>query len=175
MSDTPAPSTRIYTSPGVTGRPTVSTVVTVLAAIYGVFEIWRAWRNNFESQFDLLFGIFFIGGGIYGFNKTWNDSRDVVVSLDRDEAAGKTVVGIWRPFRSLPIETGLDGLTNWRHFVRVGPRDLKLHFITAELPGYPRPVRFELPRGQEIPDALRKLAPEAVADYEESTGLKTAG
>jgi hypothetical protein len=176
MSDNTAlPATRIYTSPGVTGRPTISTVVTVLATIYGVFEIWRAWQNNFQSQFDLLFGIFFIGGGIYGFNKTWNDSRDVVVTLDRDEAAGKTTVGLWRPFRPLLIETGLDGLTDWRHFIKVGPRDLKLHFITADLAGYPRPVRFELPRGQEVPEALRRLAPEAVTEYEELTGLKTSG
>jgi hypothetical protein len=174
MSDRgPLPSTRIYTSPGVTGRPTISTVVTVLATIYGVFEIWRAWRNGFQSQFDLLFGVFFIGGGIYGFNKTWTDARDVVVTLDRDDATGKTTVGLWRPFRNLMIETGPGGLTDWRHYVKVGPRDLKLHFIAADLAGYPRPIRFELNR-QEVPEGLRRLAPEAVTEYEETTGLRRA-
>jgi hypothetical protein len=175
MSDkTAVPATRIYTSAGIAGRPTASIVIVTLATIYGLFELWRAWANNFQSQFDLLFGLFFVGGGIYGFRKTWFDSRDTVVTLDRDEAAGKVAVGLWRPFRPLVVETGLDGLSGWRHFVKVGPRDLKLHFIRADLAGYPRPVQFELQRDRPAPEGLRQVAPEAVADYEETTGTRPA-
>ena len=108
MSDSaPLPPSRVYTSPGVPGRPTVSLVIVTLAAIYGVFEIVRAALTGFQNQIDLLFGIFFIGGGIYGFNKTWTEARDAVVTFDVDRASGKTTVGLWRPFRPLLIETGL--------------------------------------------------------------------
>ena len=143
MSDsTPLPATRVYTSPGVTGRPTVSLVIVSLAAIYGVFELWRAAANNFQNQLDLLFGIFFIGGGIYGFNKTWTDTRDTVVTIDVDKSAARTTVGLWRPFRPLLIETGPEGLSGWRHFVKLGPRDFRTHMIVADLAGYPRPIRY---------------------------------
>jgi hypothetical protein len=171
MSDSaPLPPSRVYTSPGVPGRPTVSLVIVTLAAIYGVFEIVRAVLTGFQNQIDLLFGIFFIGGGIYGFNKTWTEARDAVVTFDVDRASGKTTVGLWRPFRPLLIETGLDGVSGWRHFVKLGPRDFRTYVILADLAGYPRPIRFDLPRGKPAPEGLRRVAPGAVAEFEEATG-----
>jgi hypothetical protein len=169
-----APPGRVYTSPGIIGRPTLSIVIVTAAAIYGVFELVRAWRGNFESQMDLLFGVFFVGGGIYGFNKTWNDNRDTVLTLDVDDATGRTALSLWRPFKPLLIETTLDRFRNWRHFVKVSPRGERAHLITAECADYPRPIRFEIQRGKPFPEGLRKVAPEAVREYEEAVGIVPA-
>lgn len=175
MSETPAlPAGRLYTNPGIVGRPTVSIVVVSAAFIYGVFELARSFNRNFDSQMDLLFGVFFVGGGIYGFNKTWTDHRDTVLTLDLDDATGRVGLALWRPFRPAMIETTRDGLTNWRHFVKVTPRGERTHAIMVDCAGYPRPLRFEIPRGQPFPEGLRKIAPEAVAEYEELVGAAPA-
>lgn len=158
--------TRIYTNPGIAGRPTLSIVVVVVAALYGIFEVWRGWWRDPPDTTGLVFGLFFIGGGLYGFRKTWTDTRDLVVSLDLDEASRQAAVALWRPFRPLVLRTGLDNLTGWRHHVQIGPRDSRTHLILCDCAAYPRPLRFDLPRGQPVPDGLRKIAPEAAADFE---------
>jgi hypothetical protein len=174
MAD-PAPGlTRIYDNPGLPGRPTLSIVVVVLAFFYGLFELWNAWRANFASQLDLMFGLLFVGGGIYGFYQTWTEARDAVVAIDVDEKTDRLAFSLWRPLRPMAIETTTGGVAGWRHFVKVGPRDLRTHMIIASVPGYPRPLRIGLPAGKPVPDGLRKIAREAVAEYEEATGGKSA-
>ncbi|MEO8669332.1 MAG: hypothetical protein ABI399_12495, partial [Bauldia sp.] len=118
MTDAPAlPPRRVYTNPGIVGHPTLSTVVVVVAGFYGVFELVRAWQQNFQSQMDILFGVFFVGGGIYGFNKTWTDNRDTVLTLDVDDATRRADLALWRPFQPKKIATSLDALTGWRYLV----------------------------------------------------------
>ncbi len=170
MAD-PAPGlTRIYDNPGLPGRPTLSIVIVTLAFLYGWFELWRAWRNNFSSQFDLMFGVLFVGGGIYGFYQTWTEARDAVVAIDADEKSDRLAISLWRPFRPMVIETTRVGVASWRHFVKVGPRDARTHMIIASVPGYPRPLRIGLAAGKPVPEGLRKIAREAVAEYEEAVG-----
>jgi hypothetical protein len=162
--------TRIYTHPGIPGRPTLSIVVVVLAALYGIFEVVHGWWRDTPDTTGIVFGLFFIGGGLYGFQKTWTEARDVVLSLDMDEAARQAVITLWRPFRPLVIRAGLDALTGWRHYIQVGQRDSRTHLLLCDCAGYPRPLRFDFPRGQPIPDGLRRIAPEAVSDFEANAG-----
>jgi hypothetical protein len=163
--------TRVFTSAGIAGRPTASVVISALAVLYGVFEIWHASTRTPLDTTGLGFGVLFIGGGIYGLWKTWTDARDVVVSLDVDEASGAAAVALWRPFRPLVLKGPLARLSNWHHHVAVGPRDRRTHMIRCDLAAYPRPVRFEFLREVTITDGLRRIAPEAVAEFEDAIGV----
>jgi len=168
MADPGPGLTRVFDNPGLPGRPTLSIVVVTLAFFYGLFELWNAWRHGFSSQIDLMFGLLFVGGGIYGFQQTWNEARDAVVAIDVDETGDRLVFSLWRPLRPMIVEA-TRGSVAWRHFVKVGPRDLRTHMILASLPGHSRPFRIGIAPDKPIPDGLRKLAPEAVAEYEQAT------
>ena len=85
--------------------------VTVLATIYGVFEIWRAVEERLSEPVRPALRRLLHRRRHLRFQQDLERLPRRVVTLDRDEAAGKTIVGLWRPFRPLVIETGLDGLT----------------------------------------------------------------
>jgi hypothetical protein len=163
--------TRVFTSAGIAGRPTASVVISALAVVYGIFEIWHASTRTPLDTTGAGFGVLFIGGGIYGVWKTWTDARDVVMSLDLDEASGDALAALWRPFRPLLLKGPLSRFTDWHHHVAVGPRDRRTHLIRCHAAGYPRPLRFEFFRDVAVTDGFRRIAPEAVAEFEDSVGV----
>lgn len=139
----------------------LSAAVTVLAVIYGVFELWMAYRAGPDKAgYGYLFGIFFIGGGIYGMRQLLADHSESVVSLDAD-GDGKAVVALWRPFRPKRIETRLDRLTDWRPYARK-TRASVIPMVLADNPEHPRPLQFETDAGVTVAPEFRTLAGDAL-------------
>ena len=167
---------KLYSNPGFTRRQNISLVVLVVVIIYGIFELWRAFSSPVGDTTGAMFGVLFVGGGLFGMKTMWDDSRDLILSLEADFGAGRGVLSLWRPFKSLTLDLPLDQITGWRHWIKVGKRNLRTHYLVATAAGYPRPLYLELRLVEAIPDGLRRLAPEAVADFEASIGaLKQAG
>lgn len=157
---------RVYDNPGFARRQNISLAILVAVILYGGYELWRVFIAGSDDPTGAMFGVLFLGGGAYGFNVIWKDSRDAVVTFDVDFAADRGVVTLWRPFRSLVLDAKLDAFTGWRHWVKVGSRNTRIHYLLVRLPTYPHPLQFEMRSGQPVNEAFRKLAPEAVADLE---------
>jgi hypothetical protein len=166
--------TRIYENPGFAKRNNISVVVLVVVVIYGIWELYSAFFTGIEDQFAAMFGVLFVGGGIYGAYTIWTEARDQVIALDVDEAAGRAAITLWRPFKSIVIEAPIDRLTQWRHWVKVGKRGMRTHFVIFKAEGYPQPLSVELTKG-EMPDGFRKLSPAVVEEFEENTGKRAEG
>lgn len=155
--------TSIYRNTALARRMNISCVVVVGAILYGLWELWAAYRAGPNAGYGYLFGVFFVGGGIYGMKQIRDESFNMVVALDADVATGASVVSIWRPFAAKRIAGRLDGLTDWRFHISSGR--VPVPMLLADHPGHPRPLQFELRKGA-VSEALRSLAPEAVAAYE---------
>ena len=59
----------------------------------------------------------------------------------------------------------------WRSHVKVGKRNARTFFAHADLVGYPQPLRFELRPAVNL-SGLRRIAPEAIAEYETAIGQR---
>jgi hypothetical protein len=164
--------TRILDNPGTAKRSTISLVILAAVFIYGIWELWHAATGG-GDQLAYIFGICFVGGAIYGVRTTLAETRDLVVAFDADTESGTAALTLWRPLKSMRIETTLDKVTGWRLWVETGTRGLKRFFLLAREPSHDRALRFELTRGMTIPDELRRLAPEAIEDFERETGVKS--
>lgn len=166
--------TRVYDNPGFAKRNNISVVVLVVVVIYGLFELYTAFGTGSQDPMAAMFGVLFVGGGIYGAYTIWNEARDQVMAIDVDEAAGRAAITLWRPFQSIVIEASIDRLTGWRHWVKVGKRNMRTHFIVFSAEGYPLPLHVELTKG-EMPEGFRKLSPAVVEEFEENTGKRAEG
>lgn len=174
--------TRIYEHRGFWNRQFISLGIIVAVMIYGAWEVWFATTGpaptggfgmlfGFGAHDGYIFGILFILGGVYAFWTLLRDSADIVASLDRNEATGETVTTLWRPLGPLKLAAGPDGLTNWRMYVKVGGRNLRIAYIYADHADYPRPLVFDVRRADLT--GLRTIAPEAVAEYEAAVAPRT--
>jgi hypothetical protein len=172
--------TRIYENRGYWWRQTISFAIVVLVTIYGGWELWQAsnapegYISPLGQMFGIgddrwLFGVAFLFGGIYGGWQLIRDSTDIVASVEKD-AAGNSIVKLWRPFGPLVLRGDPSALTNWRVYIKLGSRNQRTIYIYADHSGYPRPLQFDLRRGD--PGELRTLAPEAVAEFEAAMGRK---
>ena len=164
--------TRLYANPGHAARMTGSAIVLVIVIIYGFFELWRSGAGGGSDTTGFLFGIFFVGGGAYGIRSFILPALDSAVALDADPATGHAELTLWRPFVARRIGLPLGALTDWRYHVKLGKRGAKSHFLLVKCPARARPVEFELRAGLALSEGLRALAPEAIADFEASTGVK---
>jgi hypothetical protein len=165
--------TRIYDSPKFALRLNISAVVLVVVVIYGLFELYTAFlRSETTDSTGALFGIFFVGGGIWGAWQTWNDNRDKVAAFDVDEAAGTGVATLWRPFSPLKVAGPLDQFTRWRFQVKVAGRGVRTYYFLFRAPGYSNDLQMEIQRGAKLAEVFRRIAPTAVADYEDNTGSR---
>ena len=70
------------------------------------------------------------------------------------------------------IDTTLDRLTGWRHWIQTASRGRRVHLLLAREPSYDGTLRFALDPEMTIPDELRRIAPEAIADFERETGRR---
>lgn len=166
--------TRIYENPGFAKRNNISVVVLVAVVIYGFFELYTAFLTDSQDSMAAMFGILFLGGGAYGAYTIWTESRDQVIAIDLDEAAGRAAITLWRPFRNMVVEAPIDRLTGWRHWVKVGKRNMRTHYVIFSAEGYPQPLSVELTKG-EMPEGFRKLSPAVVEEFEENTGKRAEG
>jgi hypothetical protein len=163
--------TRIYENPGFAKRNNISVIVLVAVVIYGIFELYTAFGTGSQDQMAAMFGVLFVGGGIYGAYTIWSEARDAVTAIDVDEGAGRAAITLWRPFKSIVVEAPIDRLTGWRHWVKVGKRNMRTHFVIFNAEGYPNPLYVELTKG-EMPEGFRKLSPAVVEEFEENTGKR---
>ena len=163
---------RVYSHAGFAGRSNISMIILVAVIIYGFFELWTAFGSASGDSTAAMFGVLFLGGGAYGVYSMWTDTRDLVSALDLDTATGRATVTLWRPLRPLTVTESTSAFSGWRYWVKIASRGAKTHFLIANLAGYPRPLYFEMPAGKPVADGLRKLAPEAVEDFETNTGAR---
>jgi hypothetical protein len=175
--------TRVFDNRGFWWRQTLSLIAVILIGMYGAWELWSATFSTGEyasPMGELLgigddryaFGILFLGGGIYAAWQLIEDSRDTVATFDVDEK-GASIATLWRPLRGLTLTADAGAVRNWRFYVKVGKRNMRSFFIYADHPSYPRPLQFDLRRND--PAGLRKVAPEAVAEYEAAMKPPAAG
>jgi len=167
--------TRIYDNRALARTSNISFVVLAVVIVFGCWDLWNAFAGGSNDPTSSMFGVLFVGGGLFGGYTIWNENRDQAQWLDVDLDAGKGTLAVWRPFRPQVIDMGLDRITAWRHWVKVGKRNMRTHYLLASFPGYPRPVYFELLPGKDVPDAFRRLAPEAIDDFETNTGRARPG
>ena len=163
--------TRIYENPGFAKRNNISVVVLVAVVIYGIFELYTAFFTGSQDQMAAMFGVLFLGGGLYGAYTIWSEARDTVMTLDVDEASQQARIVLWRPFGTYVVESPIDRLTDWRHWVKVGKRSMQTHYVIFRAEGYPHPLHVELTKG-ELPEGFRQLSPATVEDFEENTGKR---
>lgn len=156
---------------GMVTRSSISLGILSAVFLYGVLELWYAMSATGDTT-ATLFGVVFCAGAIYGLRQTMNETRDLVIIFDADPESGRAELHLWRPFARKVIETSLDKLTGWRLWVQTGPRGQRSYLLLAKEPSYDGTLRFALARGQAIPEILRKLAPEAIADFERETGVR---
>ena len=171
-----------YENKGYWWRQTASMAVVIVVAIYGVWELWSAAftppsQTGMGQLFGIgddryLFGLAFVGGGVYALWQLINDAPDTVATFDVDESTGQSVVALWRPFWTERLKADLGRIGNWRFHVKVGSRNVRTFFIFADHRDYPRPLQFDLRRADV--EGLRKIAPEAVADFERAAGSGAA-
>jgi hypothetical protein len=166
--------TRIFENRTFARRLNIYIVVLAVVMANGFWELWRALSAPALNPTDLAFAVAFIGGGIYGIYQTFRDGRDLVGAFDVDFAANLAAVTLWRPFRLLKLEGPLDRVGGWRFWVKAAQAGQRSYLLHADFPGYPRKLQFELRKGAEIPDGLRRVAPEAITDFEDATGATKA-
>ena len=162
--------TRVYENPGFWRRAMLSMAFLFGAVAWGVWEFWSAVTGPPDAATTgYMFGALFVGGGLYALYQLAEDWRDLVPSLDLDEATGTMLATVWRPQGPLMLTGTNEQFGNWRFHVKVGKRNVRTFFAHADLAGYPRPLRFELRPAVDI-SGLRRVAPEAIAEYETAIG-----
>jgi hypothetical protein len=154
--------TTLYLNPGIWKRTYAYGAVIIAAMAWGVFELWNGSRSaGGDAQSDALFGVLFIGGGIYAIWQMMTDWRDVIVSLERDDA-GALIAKVW----SLTGAITVDGpFTDWRYHVTLAGRRSEVPWIYVNTADWERPLRIDLRQKADL-TGLRTVAAEAVADYD---------
>ena len=112
-----------------------------------------------------MFGIVFVGGSLFAFRQLLEEHRDLVVTLDRNDADGTLVATVFGPFGATPLAGPVADFTGWRLYRKPVNRRTVALFILADFAGRVRPLRFDLKPSNDLA-GLRGLAPEAVAEFE---------
>lgn len=160
---------RILGSPGMVWRSNLSLAILIAVFAYGLWELWLAVTVT-GSTTGYLFAALFLGGAAYGIRSTLAETRDLAISFDADIDSGRAAIALWRPFHMKRIDTTLERITGWRHWIQTASRNRRIHFLLAREASYDGVLRFALEPGMTIPDELRRIAPEAIADFERETG-----
>jgi hypothetical protein len=163
---------RLYESPGHKLRMRISLIVltglVLLGLWYLAFQALVAPPGSGIGPWVLSAA--FIVAGVTGLVRVLRGARDWVIAMDMDEATGKVVIWLWGPLGARRIRTGIDQISNWRYAATGGPGRARYRRILADLPKRSRPIRFELRTDEPVPDGLRHVAPDAIADYERDVG-----
>jgi hypothetical protein len=157
--------TRIHDDSAVAKRSNISLAILIAAFAYGIWEFWHVATVSGDMG-GYFFGFAFVGGAIYGLRTTLKEARDLVFAFDADLSTGHAMISLWRPLGNKRIKTSLDRITGWRHWIQSGTRGRRNYFLLAQEPSHDGALRFELRPGVEIAKEMRKLAPEAIADFE---------
>ncbi len=161
--------TRVYNDRGFLARSWGSMAILVMAVIWGVVEMVRAYVGA-GDQTGYLFGAGFMAAAAYGGYRMWSDTRDTIARLEADFASGQSVVTLWRPWGLQRLTAPLDQLSGWRMYISMRTRNQRSYLLRVGHPANRRPLQIELMPGRTDLDGLRRLAPEAIADFEMNTG-----
>lgn len=164
---------RILSIRGMVWRSNLSLAILTAVCAYGLWELWLA-ATVTGNPTGYLFAAIFIGGAAYGVRSALIETRDLVMSFEADTDSGKAAITLWRPLRLKRIDTTLDRITGWRHWIQTASRGRRVHFLLAKEPSYGGVLRFALEPGMALPEELRRIAPEAIADFEKETGRRDA-
>lgn len=160
---------RIHDDSAAARRANISSVILIAAFFFGTWELWRATTITGAAD-GYFFGISFLLASVFALRLTLTEIRDRVIALDVDKELGQAVIVLWRPFSATRLETTLDQITGWRHWVQTKSLNRRNYFLFARLPSYPNQLRFELRPDVPIAEELRQIAPEAIADFELESG-----
>jgi len=160
--------TRLYESQGYRVRMRIAASVLVGLIVLGLWYILfqalaAPWAEDGVGPWVL--SLAFVTAGLIGLRQLMRSSRDRVIALDADAAGGRAVLWLWRPFGSRRMRTSLSALRNWR--ADPAMRRTRHVAVLADLDGRPDPLVFLWRPGAEVPDALRRLVPEAAAAFDQ--------
>ncbi len=142
------------------------------ATVWGVLEIVRYQTGRSDST-GLLFGVGFLAASAYGVYRLMAEARDTIVRLET--GGGQSVVTLWRPWGLQRLAAPLAALDGWRMFIAMKTRSQRTYLLRVDHPANPRPLQIELMPGKTDLTGLRRLAPEAIADFEANTGGRKVG
>jgi hypothetical protein len=100
-----------------------------------------------------------------------NGARDWVIAMDMEEETGKVVIWLWGALGARRIKTEIHRLSNWRYTTSGRSERARFRRILTDLKGRRRPLIFDVRITHPVPDGLRRVAPQAVADYERDVGI----
>ncbi len=167
--------TRVFDDRGLVVRNWLSVAVLVAAFLWGIVELVRA-QAAVSDQTGFLFGLGFIAASAYGLYRLLSDSRDAIMRFDADYGSGQSVTTLWRPWGPSRLEAPLAALSSsWRLYVAMKKRNQPTFLLQVNHPGNPRPLHIELTSATKGLEDLRRLAPEAIEDFEIRTGKRKAG
>jgi len=163
---------RIHDDTVVVTRSNISLAIAVAAFVFGVWELWHAATVSGATD-GYFFGITFLAAAAFALRMTLTETRDLVIAFDADKESGQAAISLWRPFRNKRIETRIEHITGWRHWIQTKSRGRRAYFLLAEEPSHESTLRFELRPGSAITKELREIAPGAIADFEREAGIQS--
>ena len=167
--------TRIYESPGNRLRMRISVIALVGLILLGIWYLAfqaLAAPAGVAGFGPWILSIAFIVAGGGGLLRVFKGGGDRVIALDMDEETGKAVLWLWSPLGARRIRTEIGKLTGWRYRVSGGrSRRTRYRCILADLEGRARPVIFDLRHDYPVPNGLRRIAPEAINEFEREAGI----
>lgn len=165
--------TRLYESPGQRLRMRISIIILVGLILLGVwYLVFQALAAPPDGRIGpWILSITFIVAGIGGMVRVLGGARDWVIALDMNEETGRIVIWLWSPLGARRIKTEINQLSNWRYLASGRSGRARFRRILADLPVRARPIIFDVRLTHPVPDGLRRIAPDAVADYERDVGL----
>ena len=162
---------RLYNDRGLAARNWVSAGVLVVAVIWGIVEIVRA-KIGASDTTGFLFGVGFLAAAAYGAYRLTAEARDTIIRFEADFGNGQSVVTLWQPWGLRRLVAPLAELKGWRMYVAVKSRTQRTYLLRVNHPANPRPLQIALMPGKTDMDGLRRLAPEAIEDFETNIGKR---
>lgn len=163
--------TRIYNDRGLVVRNWVSIAILVGAVLWGILEIVR-YRSGASDSTGLLFGIGFLAAAAYGAYRIVTDTRDSIVRIETDFDSGQSQIMLWQPWGMRRLAASRGQLGEWRMYISMKTRTQRSYLLRVNHPANPRPLQIELMPGKTDLDGLRRLAPEAIAEFEMNIGQR---
>jgi hypothetical protein len=165
---------RVFDDRGMALRSWLSVAILAGAVVWGAVEIVRV-QTGAADDTGYLFGFGFLAAAAYGAKRLLDDSRDALVRLEVDFEGGQSVATLWRPWGLQRLAAPISQLSGWNLYISVKTRQQHTYLLRFMHPARPaRPLHIVLPPAMTALDGLRRLAPQAIEDFEIRTGRRKA-
>ena len=166
---------RVFDDRGMAWRNWLSTAILAAAVVWGIVEMLRTQMGAADDT-GYLFGFGFLAAAAYGAKKLLDDSRDSLVCLEADFDGGHSVATLWRPWGLQRLSAPIGRLSGWNLYIAIKTRQQHTYLLRFTHPDRPDwPLQIVLPPTMTELDGLRRLAPQAIEDFEMRTGRRKAG